>query len=65
MRFVHEPSFFAMLDRIYDTPSEQYSNEEHTFLPLLYVAIAVGCLFSNDFESTLNTAGYEGAIGQG
>jgi hypothetical protein len=65
MRFVHEPSFLAMVDRVYDTPPEQYSNEEHTFIPLLYVVIAVGCLFSNDFESTLDTAGYEGAIGQG
>lgn len=65
MRFVHEPSFFAMVDRIYETPPDQFSNDEHAFLPLLYVTIAVGCLFSNDFESTLNTAGYEGAIGQG
>lgn len=65
MRFVHEPSFFAMFDRIYDTPCEQFTNEEHTFLPLLYVVIAVGCLFSDDVESTLDVAGYEGAIGQG
>ncbi|KAL1979176.1 hypothetical protein VTN96DRAFT_6594 [Rasamsonia emersonii] len=65
MRFVHEPSFFAMFDRIYDTPWEQFTNEEHTFLPLLYVVIAVGCLFSDDVESTLDVAGYEGAIGQG
>ncbi|KAL1965391.1 hypothetical protein VTN77DRAFT_5828 [Rasamsonia byssochlamydoides] len=65
MRFVHEPSFFAMFDRIYDTPWEQFTNEEHTFLPLLYVVIAVGCLFSDDVESTLDVEGYEGAIGQG
>lgn len=65
MRFVHEPSFFAMMDRIYDTPWDQFTNDEHTFLPLLYVVIAVGCLFSDDVESTLDIAGYEGAIGQG
>jgi hypothetical protein len=65
MRFVHEPSFFAMLDRIYDTPCDQFTNDEHTFLPLLYVVIAVGCLFSDDVESTLDVVGYEGAIGQG
>jgi hypothetical protein len=65
MRLVHEPSFFTMFDRIYDTPWEQFTNEEHTFLPLLYVVIAVGCLFSDDVESTLDVAGYEGAIGQG
>lgn len=65
MRFVHEPSFFAMLDRIYDTPPEQFGNEENSFLPLLYIVMSVGCLFSDDGAGTLDTAGYEGAIGQG
>jgi hypothetical protein len=65
MRFVHEPSFFAMLDRIYDTPPEQFGNEENSFLPLLYIVISVGCLFSDDGAGTLDIAGYEGAIGQG
>ncbi|GFF50797.1 activator of stress genes 1 [Aspergillus udagawae] len=65
MRFVHEPSFFAMLDRIYDTPPEQFGNEENSFLPLLYIVMSVGCLFSDDGAGTLDIAGYEGAIGQG
>lgn len=65
MRFVHEPSFYAMLDRIYDTPAEQYSNEEHSFLPLLYIVMSVGCLFSDDGAGTLDVSGYETAIGQG
>ncbi|KAF9889105.1 hypothetical protein FE257_008082 [Aspergillus nanangensis] len=65
MRFVHEPSFYAMFDRIYDTPPEQYTNEEHSFLPLLYIVISVGCLFSDDGTGTLDVSGYESAIGQG
>ncbi|THC96105.1 hypothetical protein EYZ11_004427 [Aspergillus tanneri] len=65
MRFVHEPSFYAMFDRIYDTPLEQYSNEEHSFLPLLYIVMSVGCLFSDDRAGTLDLSGYESAIGQG
>ncbi|KAJ5130523.1 uncharacterized protein N7515_006562 [Penicillium bovifimosum] len=67
MRFVHEPSFFASLERIYDTPPEQFTNEENSFLPLLYIVIAVGCLFSDDGSGhgTLDVSGYEGAIGQG
>lgn len=65
MRFVHEPSFFANLDRIYETPPEQYTNEENSFIPLLYIVMAVGCLFSDDGAGTLDFAGYEGAIGQG
>ncbi|KAE8355198.1 fungal-specific transcription factor domain-containing protein [Aspergillus coremiiformis] len=65
MRFVHEPSFYAVFDRIYDTPPEQYTNEEHSFLPLLYIVMAVGCLFSDDGAGTLDLSGYESAIGQG
>ncbi|KAJ6166806.1 hypothetical protein N7470_002253 [Penicillium chermesinum] len=65
MRFVHEPSFYASLERIYDRPHDQYTNEENSFLPLLYIVMAVGCLFSDDGIGTLDVDGYEGAIGQG
>ncbi|KAL4916321.1 fungal-specific transcription factor domain-containing protein [Aspergillus aurantiobrunneus] len=66
MRFVHEPSFFALFDRIYDTPPEQFTNEENSFLPLLYIAMSVGCLFSNNNGAgALDVSGYESAIGQG
>ncbi|KAJ5723354.1 hypothetical protein N7488_001389 [Penicillium malachiteum] len=65
MRFVHEPSFFASLEDIYDKSPDQFTNEENSFLPLLYIVMAVGCLFSDDGVGTLDVAGYEGAIGQG
>lgn len=65
MRFVHEPSFFTDLEHVYDIPPEQYTNEENSFIPLLYIVMAVGCLFSDDGAGTLDLAGYEGAIGQG
>lgn len=65
MRFVHEPSFFASLERIYDISPDHYTNEENTFLPLLYIVLAVGCLFSDDGTGVLDHAGYEVAIGQG
>jgi hypothetical protein len=66
MRFVHQPSFYAMLDRIYDTPPDQYTNEENRFLPLLYVVMALGCLFAKTEQSKLDLKdGYEGATDQG
>ncbi|KAL4810328.1 fungal-specific transcription factor domain-containing protein [Aspergillus unguis] len=65
IRFVHEPSFYALLDRVYDTPPEQFTNEENSFLPLLYIVMSVGCLFSDDGAGTLDVSGYESAIGQG
>ncbi|KAI5286007.1 hypothetical protein KEM55_000440, partial [Ascosphaera atra] len=61
IRFMHKPTFFAMLDRIYETPVEQYTNEEHSFLPLLYLAAACGCLFGN---SDIEKLGYKSATGK-
>ncbi|KAK6601632.1 fungal specific transcription factor [Botrytis cinerea] len=42
LRFVHEPSFYEMFNRIYDLPPESFGDEEHKFLPLLYMALALG-----------------------
>jgi hypothetical protein len=65
MRFTHQPTFYAMFGRIYDIPPEQYTNEENSFLPLLYVVLSVGCLFGSVDDNTLDVSGYESAIDQG
>lgn len=61
MRFVHKPTFYAMFDRIYDTPPEQFTHEENTFIPVLYLALACGCLFNG----ILDKSDYESALVQG
>ncbi|PGH18110.1 hypothetical protein AJ79_00738 [Helicocarpus griseus UAMH5409] len=65
LQFLHKPSFYVMFDRIYDTPPENFSNEENSFLPLLYLALAVGCLFRGVGDTTLDKSGYESATDQG
>lgn len=50
MRFVHRPSFNRMMDRVYDMDPGMYGEDENTFLPLLYLSLAVGCLFVNDMS---------------
>lgn len=65
MRFVHQPTFYAMLDRIYNKQPEYFGNEENRFLPLLYAAMALGCLFAKAEDSQLQINGYESAIDQG
>ena len=65
MRFVHQPTFYASFDRIYNTPPEHFGNAENSFLPLLYVVLALGCLFGKDETSNLEQKGYESAIDQG
>jgi hypothetical protein len=68
LRFVHQPTFYEMFDRIYDLPPENFGDDENRFLPLLYVILALGCMFHMDpsedeQEPTLNT--YKAGIDQG
>lgn len=60
--FLHKPTFYAMFNRIYEIPSDQYTNKEHTFLPLLYLSLAVGCLFG---DYAFDKSGYKSATDQG
>jgi hypothetical protein len=63
--FVHKPTFYNLLNRVYDVPPEKFGNEEHRFLPLMYATVALGCLFAKAEQSPLQQRGYEGAIDQG
>lgn len=65
LRFVHQPTFYTMFDRIYDIPPENFSSEDLKFLPLLHSAIALGALFATAEQSQLMTSGFANAIEQG
>ena len=67
MRPIHRPTFFHRLDSIYETDPDQYSNDQLKFLPLLYLVMGVGCLFSRtETDNTmLDNKGYKEAIDQG
>ncbi|KAJ5829150.1 transcriptional regulator family: Fungal Specific TF [Paecilomyces variotii] len=62
MCLVIEHHFFSSLGRIYDLPYEQLNNEDKSFLPLLYIATALGALFEVESPGTLNLTDYEDAI---
>lgn len=64
LRFLHEPTFYAMFDRIYDTPAEDFGDEENRYLPLLYVVLALGCMFTTDLDNDEEPA-YKASIEQG
>lgn len=64
MRIVHVPSFWKAFDRLFSTPYENFTNEDHRFMPLMYSVMAVGCVHGNH-EKSVNQAGYEPAINQG
>ncbi|KAK0124497.1 hypothetical protein ONS95_009447 [Cadophora gregata] len=48
LRFVHQPSFYEMFDRMYDVSPENFEDAENRFLPLLYTVLAVGCMFHTE-----------------
>ena len=65
MRFVHKPKFYGKVCRIFETGPENYTNDDIHFLPLLYVVMAVGCLFDQTENTMLDRIGYEYATEQG
>lgn len=64
LRVVHLPAFYKSMDRIYDTPPEDYGAAENTFLPLLYAVLALGTLFPKQ-DVALDEISYEAAIEEG
>lgn len=65
MRFIHQPSFYRRFDRIFALDPDHYTTADVRFLPLLYVVMAVGCLFASNEGSVLDSKGYEDAIDRG
>ncbi len=65
LRIVHRPTFDVMLQRVYDTPPEDFGDEENSFLPQLYAVIALGTLFARAEQSELQMNGYDNAFEQG
>ena len=65
LRVVHKPTFWQSFERLYAVPQEQWSNEDHKFLPLFHAALALGHLFSRPEQTSTESASYESAIQQG
>ena len=67
MRPIHKPTYFTRLHAVYDTDPEHWNNDHVQFLPLIYLVMAVGGLFSKseDDNTTLDLRGYKEAIEQG
>lgn len=66
-RPIHRPTFFKRLHSLYDTDPENYTNNHIRFIPLLYIVMAVGCLFArtDDDANMLDKRGYTHAVEQG
>ncbi|KAF3121727.1 hypothetical protein TWF569_002502 [Orbilia oligospora] len=49
-RFIHRPTFDSLADRLYSRDFEEYGNEEHSFLPVFYLVLAIGCVFTRESD---------------
>ena len=65
LRIVHKPSFWQSFERLYTIAPEQYTNEDHKFLPLFHSTMALGHLFAKDEQTGVSREGYEYGIQQG
>ena len=63
VQVVHVPSFNNSMDRIYETPPEDYGATENVFLPLLHAVLAFGIVLSEEAE--LGDTGYTPSIEEG
>jgi hypothetical protein len=68
LRFIHQPSFYKMFDRVYDIPAKDFCDDENRHLPLLYMILALGCLFHSGPVDDTTPSEYstcKNRIGQG
>lgn len=59
--FLCEDDFHASTDRIYDIPPQDFEEDDQSFLPLFYLVMALGYLFSRHEHSQL---GCRTSVGQ-
>lgn len=67
LRLTHAPTFWKSFEKNYDTPPEDFGDEENRFLPVLYCACATGCMFETLPEEVdqQEWVGYKAGIDRG
>ncbi|KAI0799241.1 hypothetical protein GGR55DRAFT_670571 [Xylaria sp. FL0064] len=62
LRIVHKPTFYAMLDRLYEKPSGEFGIEDKRDLALAYAAMALGCMYNVSDDQVVNSPPYKRSI---
>ncbi|KAK3938339.1 putative transcriptional regulatory protein [Diplogelasinospora grovesii] len=66
LRVVHEPSFYEMLEKLYEQPQDSWGNAEHRFLGLLYSVMALGCMYNiSEDDPSSPPISYKAAMDEG
>ncbi|KAI0512783.1 hypothetical protein F5B22DRAFT_614202 [Xylaria bambusicola] len=59
LRIVHKPTFYSMLDSLYDKPSDDFGIEDKRNLALAYAAMALGCMYDVPDGRVMNSPPYK------
>ncbi|KAI0184652.1 fungal-specific transcription factor [Xylaria flabelliformis] len=62
LRIVHKPTFYSMLDNLYENPSDEFGTEEKRNLALAYSAMALGCMYDVADHGITNSPPYKASI---
>jgi len=62
LRIVHKPSFYEMLDSLYEKSSDEYGTEDKRNLALAYSAMALGCMYNVPDDRALEPSPYKISI---
>jgi hypothetical protein len=65
IRIVHVPSFYEMVDRIYEKSGDNLTSEEMRSLALLYAVMALGYMYNTVDEGSPEAMPYKDAVEEG
>ncbi|KAH8156648.1 hypothetical protein CIB48_g11596 [Xylaria polymorpha] len=62
LRIVHKPTFYSMLDKLYEKPNDEFGIEDKRNLALAYSAMALGCMYNVADQGMTNSPPYKKSI---
>ncbi|CAJ2506841.1 Uu.00g080270.m01.CDS01 [Anthostomella pinea] len=62
LRIVHKPSFYAMLDGLYERPGAAFGKEDNRNLALAYSVMALGCMYTVPDDEPVEASPYKISI---
>ncbi|TGJ79221.1 hypothetical protein E0Z10_g9535 [Xylaria hypoxylon] len=62
LRIVHKPTFYGMLDDLYEKQSDDFGTEDKRNLALAYAAMALGCMYNVPDNRVTNSPAYKRSV---
>ncbi|KAI5917950.1 fungal-specific transcription factor domain-containing protein [Camillea tinctor] len=62
LRIVHKPSFYKVLDSLYEKPGEAFGRNDNRNLALAYSVMALGCMYNVPNDEGAETTPYKASV---